>query len=150
MLFQTPDYIAVLHEMFHDVRIIPLDAHSHLSPGIRQLRGDSRGHWDGDTLVVETTNFDDQMLARQFEPPPGPNRRLVERFTRVDAGTLRYEYTMDDPETFTGPWTAVLPMKRTDEAIYEYACHEGNRSMVNILTGARVQEKAAASDESPQ
>ncbi len=104
------------------------------------MRGDSRGHWEGDTLVVETTNFTDQTTFAGS----GPNLRLVERFTLTNADTLHYEYTLDDPESFTKPWTVVLPMRQTEGPVYEYACHEGNRSMTVILEVARAQERAEA------
>ena len=143
-VFQTPDYVAIYHEMIHDVRIIPLDGpldgRPHLDGRIRQWRGDSRGHWDGDTLVVETTNFSAQTSFKGS----GPNMLLVERFTLTDADRLHYEYTIDDPESFTQPWTVVLPMRRTEGPVYEYACHEGNRSMTMILEMARAEERAEA------
>ncbi len=139
-LFQTPEYVAILNEMVHDARIIPLDGRSHLSPGIRQWMGDSRGRWEGDTLVVDTTNFTDQTMFKKS----GENLHVVERITRVDADTLRYEYTIDDPESFTRSWTAVFPMRKTEGPIFEYACHEGNYGMFNLLSGARAEEKAAA------
>ena len=139
-LFQTPEYVAILNEMVHDARIIPLDGRSHLPPGIRQWMGDSRGRWEGDTLVVDTTNFTDQTMFKGS----GENMRVVERFTRVGADTLRYEYTIDDPESFTTSWTAVFPMRKTEGPIFEYACHEGNYGMLNLLSGARAEEKAAA------
>ena len=120
--------------------IIPLDGRLHLDERIRQLRGDARGHWEGDTLVVETTNF----TAQSTFVGSGPNLRLVERFTRSDSHTLRYEFTLDDPESFTRPWTVVLPMRRSDGPVYEYACHEGNRSMTVILEVARAQERREA------
>ncbi len=147
-VFQTPKTVAIYHEMIHDVRIIaldrpldgPLDGRPHLDERIRQLRGDSRGRWEGETLVVETTNFTDQTTFFGS----GPNMRLIERFTLVDEDTLRYEYTIDDPESFVRPWTVVLPMQRSEGPVYEYACHEGNRSMTMILEVARAQERAEA------
>jgi hypothetical protein len=139
-LFQVPGYVVILNEMVHDARIVPLDGRPHLPENIRQWRGDSRGHWEGDTLVVERTNFTDKTSFRRS----GENMHLVERFTRIDADTLLYEYTMDDPESFTRSWTAVFPMRKTEAPIFEYACHEGNYSMSNLLAGARAQEKAAA------
>ena len=139
-MFQTPDYVAIHHEMIHDVRVIPLDGRPHLEERIRQLRGDSRGHWEGDTLVVETTNFSAQTSFRGS----GPNMLLVERFTLTDADSLHYEYTIDDPESFAKPWTVVLPLHRSEGPVYEYACHEGNRSMTVILEVARALERAEA------
>ena len=137
-LFQTPDYVVMYHEMIHDVRVIPLDGRPHIPEGIPQWRGDARGRWDGDTLVVETVNFHGQMTFLGS----GPELRLTERFTREDTDTLRYEFTIDDPASFSQSWSAVLPMKPTEGGIYEYACHEGNRGMVNILTFARIEELA--------
>jgi hypothetical protein len=138
-ILQTPGYVVILHEMIHDARIVPLDGRPHLSPRIRQWFGDSRARWDGETLVVDTTNFTDKVSFRGSTE----GLHLIERFTRVNADTVRYEFTIDDPATFTKKWTAAIPMARTDEQIYEYACHEGNYGIVNLLKGARVQEKAA-------
>ena len=139
-LFQTPEYVAILNEMVHDVRIIPLDGREHLPAHIRQWMGVSRGRWAGDTLVVETGNLTDQTMFKGS----GKNMRVTERFRRIDADTLQYEYSIDDPESFVRPWTAVFPMRLTEGPIYEYACHEGNYGMFNILSGARAEEKAAA------
>ncbi len=139
-LFQTPEHVAILHEMVHETRIIPLQVRSHLDSTIRQWLGDSRGRWEGNALVVETTNFGDKRSYRGSSM----GLTLVERFTRVDVDTLRYEVTVDDPETWTRPWTAALDMPPTDGQIYEYACHERNYGMENLLRGARVQERAAA------
>jgi hypothetical protein len=138
-ILQTPGYVVILHEMIHDARIIPLGAQPHLGPNIRQWFGDSRGRWEGDTLVVDTTNFTEKASYRGSTN----GLHLIERFTRVNADTVKYEFTIDDPTTFTKKWTASIPMSHTDEQIYEYACHEGNYGMVNLLSGARVQEKAA-------
>ena len=136
-LFQTPEYVAILTEMVHDARIVPMDGRPRLS--VRQWTGDSRGRWEGDTLVVETTNFKRETSL----PGSSANMRLTERFTRTDADTLLYEFTVDDPTIWTRPWTAVVPMSKNEEAIYEYACHEGNHAMIGILAGARADEKAA-------
>jgi hypothetical protein len=138
-ILQTPGYVAILHEMIHDARIIPLDRRPHIGQHIRQWFGDGRGRWEGDTLVVDTVNFTDKANFRGSTK----GMHLVERFTRIDADTVRYEFTIKDPTTFSREWTAAIPMTNTDEQIYEYACHEGNYGMVNLLTGARVQEKAA-------
>ena len=138
-LFQTPEYVAILNEMVHDVRIIALDGREHLPSRIRQWMGDSRGRWEGDTLVVDTANLTDQTMFKGS----GMNMRVTERFRRLDAGTLLYEYTIDDPESFARPWTAVFPMRMTEAPIFEYACHEGNYSMFNMLAGARAEEAAA-------
>ena len=148
-LFQTPDHVVVFTEMVHTARVVPLDGRPALNDGLRLWSGDSRGHWEGDTLVVETANFSDE---RRWIPlgsaPPGmastANMTLVERFTRVDADTLEYTFTVTDPETWTRPWTASMPMRRTDMPLFEYACHEGNYSMEGILAGTRAEEKAGA------
>ncbi len=142
-ILQTPGYVVILHEMIHDVRIIPLDGRPHISPAVRQWFGDSRGRWEGNTLVVNTTNFTDKVSFRGSTE----GLHLIERFTRTDGGTVKYEFTIDDPKTFTKKWTAAIPMTNTDEQIFEYACHEGNYGMVNLLTGARVQEKAGGEVE---
>jgi len=139
-IVQTPGYVAMLQEQIHEVRIIPLDGRPHLGDGIRQWLGDSRGHWEGKTLVVETTNFNHKTNYQAA----GGNRRVVERFTRVDADTLRYEFTVTDPTTWARSWTGEVPWQKTEGPIFEYACHEGNYGMTNLLNGARVQEKAAA------
>ena len=138
-ILQTPDYVVILIEMIHDVRIIPLDGRPHAPQSIRQWSGDSRGHWEGDTLVVNTTNFTNKTNYRGS----GENMRLTERFTRVAPDTLNYEFTVDDPASFTKPWTAAIPMMKTQGPIFEYACHEGNYGMTNLLSGARAEEKAA-------
>ena len=147
-VLQTPDHVVILNEMIHEARIVPLDRRPHLEPAIRQWMGDSRGRWDGDTLVVETTNFTDKTAS--FNPTiqsaagTGATLRLVERFTRTGAGTLRYEFTVHDPDTFTRPFTGVIPMTTADGPLFEYACHEGNYGMFNLLSGARVQEEQEA------
>ena len=156
-MFQTPDYVVLLAEMIHDVRIVPLDERPHLPPGVRQWLGDSRGHWEGNTLVVETTNFTDKIGS--FSPMAfnsdlgrftslalgtGEALRLFERFTRVDASTLMYEFTIDDPTTFSRSMTAQFPMNASDLPLYEYACHEGNYGLLNILAGAREEERVGA------
>jgi hypothetical protein len=136
-LFQNPQFVVILNEMVHDARIVPLDGRPHSS--IRQWKGDSRGHWEGDTLVVDTTNFKRETSL----PGSSANMHLVERFTRTGPDTLLYEFTVDDPTTWTRPWTAAVPMSKSEEPIYEYACHEGNYAMPSILAGARADEKAA-------
>ena len=135
-LFQTDDHVVILNEMVHDSRIIPLDGSAHLPDDVRQWMGDSRGRWDGNTLVVETRNFTDKTNFRGS----GRNMHLVERFTRVDADTLLYEYTITDPASFERPWSVRTAMKRSDAPVFEYACHEGNYGMLNLLTVARAQE----------
>jgi hypothetical protein len=136
-IVQTRDYVVIANEMIHDVRIVPLDGRPHLAAGMRRWQGDPRGHWDGDTLVVETTNFSDRTSFRGSDT----HLRLVERFRRVDAKTLDYQFTVDDASVFSRPWTASLPMTTSDGPIYEYACHEGNYAMTGILRGARAQEQ---------
>ncbi len=136
-LFQTPGYVVILNEMVHDARIIPLDGRAHGS--IRQWKGESRGRWEGNTLVVDTTNFKrETSLAGS-----SANTHLIERFTRTGANTLLYAFTVDDPAMWTRPWTAVIPMLKSEDPIYEYACHEGNYAMASVLAGARAEEKAA-------
>jgi hypothetical protein len=139
-IVQTPEYVVIFSEMMHDARIIPLASRPHLPPNVRQWFGDSRGHWEGKTLVVETTNFTDKTNFRGA----GPNMRLTERFTRLDPDTLLYQFTVDDPQSFERPWSGEIPMKRAPGPIFEYACHEGNYSLVNTLSAARAEEKAAA------
>ncbi len=139
-VYQTPGHVVIIAEMIHDARIIPLDGRSHLPKNVRQWMGDPVGRWEGDTLVVETTNFTDKTNYRGS----GENLRIVERFTRLADGILNYEVTVDDPTTFTKPWTAALPATRSDGEIYEYACHEANYGLEGILRGARAQEKVAA------
>ncbi len=138
-LFQTPDHVVLVTEMVHTARVVPLDGRPALSDDIRQWSGDSRGHWEGETLVVETSNFSDQRRWRGTTE----NMTLVERFTRIDADTLEYTFTVRDPQTWTSPWTASIPMRRSGSPMYEYACHEGNHSMDGILGGQRAQDKAA-------
>jgi hypothetical protein len=136
-IVQGPNNLSILVEMIHDARIIPTDGRPHLPSSVRQWLGDSRGHWEGDTLVVETTNFSPKTAFRGASE----NMRLTERFTRVDANTIMYEFTVNDPSSFTKPWTAQIPMKKTPEALLEYACHEGNYAMEGMLGGMRAEEK---------
>ncbi len=155
-VFQTPDHVVILNEMVHDPRIVPLDGRPHLPGDLRQWNGDARGSWEGDTLVIESTNFTD--LTPSYNPTvasamgTGEHLRLVERLTRVSADTLLYEYTVDDAVTFTRPFTVAIPMGLSDVPIFEYACHEGNYGLLNILRGAREDERAAAlaATEDPQ
>jgi hypothetical protein len=139
-IVQGPGYVTILVEMIHDARVIPLDGRPHVSGNVRQWMGDSRGHWEGNTLVVDTTNFTDKTRFRGADE----KMHLVERFTRVDPDTILYEFTVDDPTAFTRSWTAQIPMRRTASPVYEYACHEGNYAMAGMLAGARADEKAAA------
>ena len=144
-LFQTADHVVILNEMVHNARIIPLDGRPHLPSDLPQYVGDSRASWEGDTLIVETRNF----LGATSLRGSSANLHLVERFTRIDTDNLLYEFTVSDPTTWAGPWTAQVQMTRTDEPLYEYACHEGNYSMASSLSGARAMEarEAAASEE---
>ena len=136
-IFQIPGYVVILTEMIHNVRVIPLDDRPHIDDRVRLWNGDSRGHWDGETLVVETTNFKD---ALHFQGS-GSNRRVIERFTRIDAKTVDWQFTVDDETAWAQPWTAVLPFTRADGPLYEYACHERNYGMENLLRSARVVER---------
>ena len=139
-LFQTEDYVVILNEMIHDARIVPLDGSAHLSQQIQQWTGDSRGRWDGNTLVIETTNF---LRGTAFQSElTGPRLQLTERFTRVAPNILMYEVTVDDPTAYTRPWTYQIPMQQNDQALYEYACHEGNYGLYNILAAARDNPEA--------
>jgi len=137
---QTAQTFVILNEMVHDARVIPLDGRPHVPQNIRLWMGDSRGHWDGNTLVVDTTNFTNQTPFRGS----GPNLHLTERFTRMDAETLLYEFTVDDPESFARPWTAAIPSVRTTGPILEYACNEGNYGMTGLLSAARAEEKKSS------
>ena len=140
-VFQTADYVVLLNEMVHDVRIVPLNGRSHLPASIPQWTGNSRGHWEGDTLVVETTNF---LRETNFQRGrTSAYLTLTEQFTRVDADTLLYEVTVADPTTWTKPWTFAVPMRNSPDPVYEYACHEGNYGLYNILAGAAAEEPAA-------
>ncbi len=147
-VFQVPGFVVILNEMVNDVRIIPLDDRPAVSTQIRQWKGSSRGRWEGDTLVVETRNFRDLGTAH---PAPnmerlealGPNLHLVERFSRFDANTLLYQFTIDDPTAFTTPWSVEMTMTKTSDPLYEYACHEGNYGLSNILAGAQSEHRAA-------
>lgn len=141
-VFQTPEHVVLVNEMIHSARIIPLDGRPRLSSAIRQWSGDARGRWEGNTLVVETTNFAGIVSDFTNDRPAGPTARLIERFTRADADTLLYQFTIDDPSWYARPWTAEIDMIRSSQPLYEYACHEGNYSVPNILSGARAREKA--------
>ncbi len=154
-IVQAPNHVVLFTEMIHDARIVPIDDSAHLPAEVQRWSGDSRGHWDGDTLVVETTNFTDKtptfQLPLDLTDPSrngaagsGKNMKLTERFTLVGESRLVYEYTLDDPTTFTKPFTVAIPMRSTEEQIFEYACHEGNHAMVGMLRGARQLEKEAA------
>ena len=151
-LFQTPDLVVIYTEMVHTPRMVPLDGRAPLDPGIRLWSGDSRGRWEGNTLVVETANFNEK---RQWIPLTSggsgvtstENMTLVERFTRLDDDTLEYTFTVTDPDTWASDWTATMPMLRTEFPLFEYACHEGNYSMEGILSGHRADERRAAEQQ---
>jgi hypothetical protein len=144
-IVQTPGYVTILQEMIHEARIIPLDGRPHAPSEIRSFLGDSRGRWDGDTLIVETTNFRRNVDETSYNCCGGASENLsiVERFTIVDKDTIDYRYTVNDPTMFTRSWTVSLPMRRVDGPIYEYACHEGNVGMEGILRGGRDEDRRA-------
>jgi hypothetical protein len=139
-IVQTPQHVMILNEMIHDARIVPLDGRPQIPANVRQLLGSSRGRWEGETLVVETTHFTDKINYRGTTP----DMKLTERFTRVADDILLYEFTVDDPATFVRPWTAQITARKADALIYEFACHEGNEAMFGVLGGARAEEKKAA------
>jgi hypothetical protein len=139
-ILQTPGYVVIATERIHDARIVPLDGRPHAPSHIRLWNGDSRGRREGNTLVVDTTNFSSKTNFRGSSE----NLHLIERFTRVSPTTIQYEFTVEDPTTWTRPWTAMIPLKKTEDKIYEYACHEGNTGMEGVLSGARFQDAQAA------
>jgi hypothetical protein len=144
-ILQTRGYVVIMVEMIHDARIIPLDGRPHLGEGIRNWMGDSRGRWEGNTLVVETTNFNDKVREQSLIAfSSGQNLRFVERFTRTGEDTIDYQFTVTDPSVYTAPWSASVPMARFEGPIFEYACHEGNYGLGGILRGARMDDKLAA------
>ena len=138
-IVQSPGQVAIVHELGHEVRLIPIDRREHVGHNLRQWLGDSRGHWEGDTLVIETTNFSPKSNFQGSTT----NLHLVERFRRVSPKTLNYEFTVTDASIWTRPWTVMIPLKGTNDQIYEYACHEGNTGMEGILSGHRAEEQAA-------
>jgi hypothetical protein len=141
-IVQQPGYVMILVEMIHDVRIIPLDGRPHLPQNVRQWSGSYVGHWEGETLVVESTNFTDKTRFQGSSE----NMKLIERFTRVAEDTIRYQFTVEDPATWTRPWSAEMPMKKTIGPLFEHACHEGNYGLYNTLAGARAEEKRAGEE----
>ena len=149
-IVQAPGYVVIRNEMIHETRVIPLDGRPHVSPNIRTYLGDSRGHWEGDTLVIDTTNFNDKTsIGSNGVAYNGEGGRtsdalhVTERLTRTDANTIEYRITIDDPKTWTAPWTLSIPLQRDDKYDFlEYACHEGNYALKDILSGARIQEAA--------
>ena len=136
-IYQTRNYVMILSEMIHEARIIPLDGRAHMPSSVRKWTGDSIGHWEGDTLVIDTNNFTGKTGFRGSDE----NLHVIERLTRVGPEEIDYRFTIDDPTTFTRPWTGELPLVSSSSPIYEYACHEGNYALVDILKGARAQEK---------
>jgi hypothetical protein len=151
-ILQEPGYVVIRNEMIHEARLIPLDGRPHVGTDIKTYMGDSRGHWEGNTLVVETANFNGRtpIGANLFTGPQagGPKLRIVERFTRTSPDQLDYDATIEDPDWWTRPWTIHYPYKRDPKyTIEEYACHEANYGLLNILAGARAQEKEAAAKE---
>ena len=142
-IVQGSNSVVIMTEMIHDARIIPLDGHPHLPPNIQNWLGDARGHWEGDTLVVDTTNFKPGV----FRNVSTEKLHVVERFTRTGPDTLQWQLTIDDPGAWTKPWTAMIPLKPSKKAVYEYACHEGNYGLESILAGARREDKAAETAE---
>ena len=145
---QTLSHAVILQELIHDARVIPLDGRPHLDESIRQWHGDSRGHWDGDTPVIETKNYSPKTGFVLSAGAASVNLRVVARFSRADADTLRYKVTFGDETKWTSPWTALIFMEKTDDAVSEYACHEGNFVMAGMLAGARAEEAAAAEEAS--
>jgi hypothetical protein len=145
-IVQNHDFVTILSEMPHAVRTIPMDGRPHLPQNVRQWQGDPRGHWEGDTLVVDTTNFavsDQSRFGIFYDGMSDQNLHITERFTRTDPDTIMYRATIDDPTVYTKPWTIEVSMNKRDYTMYEYACHEGNYAMTDILAGARVEEKKA-------
>ena len=146
-IVQTPEYISILAEMGNQVRVIPLDGRPHLPGNVQAWMGDSRGHWEADTLVVETVNFrfnDRSRFGVQYDGMTDKNLRIIERFTRTSPGSILYRATIDDPTVYTKPWTMEVSLEKSEGPVYEYACHEGNYGLAGVLAGERAQEKIAA------
>ena len=146
-IIQSPGYVAIVNEMIHETRVVPLDGRAHVGSSIKMWLGDSRGHWDGDTLVVETTNFTDRtgVGVNGGGQRHSEALKITELYTRIADDVIDYRMTIDDPQTWTAPWTMQFPLKRDDAyGMFEYACHEGNLAMFNILSGARADDRAAA------
>ena len=139
-IVQTTGYVVILMEMAHDARIIPLDGRPHPPSMVHQWMGDSRGHWEGDTLVVDTTNY----APQGFQAASSVKLHVVERFTRTGPENIKYEFTIDDPDTWTRPWSVMIPLRHSPDKLFEYACHEGNTGLEGILTGARADEERAS------
>ena len=141
-IMQAPQSVVFMTEMIHDARVIPTDGSPHLPASIRQWMGDSRGHWEGDKLVIDRTNY----KPRAFMSLSTEKLHVIERFSRTGPDTLQYEITIDDPGTWTKPWSLMIPLRRSSNPVYEYACHEGNKGLLGILAGARTDEAAATND----
>jgi len=139
-IVQAPGYVVILQEMMYEARIIPLDGRPHLDPKVRAYMGDARAHWDGNTLVIDTTNF----FGKDDFHGADENLRVTERLTRMAADSIRYEFTVDDPTAFARPWSGEIPFMKSEEGIFDYECNEGNYAMIDILAGARAEEKRAA------
>jgi hypothetical protein len=152
-IFQTPGYVVIFSEMIHDTRVIPIDGRPHIPDRVRQWNGDSRGHWEGNTLVVDTTNFNGGGMFAEYKPiifvPESESAHIVERFTRTDEKTINYEVTVDDPKSFTASWKVAMPLSLDNTyRMFEYACHEGNQNYMEINLGAgRLQDKEAQEKE---
>jgi len=155
-IIQAPGQFVIFYEMIHEARIIPIDGRPHLPSSIKQWNGDSRGHWEGNTLVVDTTNYNDKgwiatsaATGRIKGIPQSEALHVVERFTRVDRDTINYEVTIDDPKYYTKPWKVAVPLNRDPQyQIFEYACQEGNHAVENVLSGGRAQEQAGKGTKS--
>jgi hypothetical protein len=145
-IVQGPGYVVILQEMMYEARVIPLNGRPHAPQNVRGYMGDARGRWEGDTLVIDTTNF----IGKSDFLGADENLHLVERLTRMDANTILYRFTVDDPTAFTKPWSAEIPMRKTQEGIFNYECHEGNYTMTDILAGARAADKKAAEQAAKQ
>jgi hypothetical protein len=149
-IVQSPGYVTIVNEMVHEARVVPLDGRPHLRPAIRHYMGDSRGRWDGDTLVVETTNFADRMGVGINGTGASEGLKITERFTRTSPTTLSYSMTIDDPNTWSAPFTLQYPLNRDDRyGMFEYACHEGNYALQNILRGARAGAREPGTAPAP-
>jgi hypothetical protein len=150
-ILQGPGYVAIIYEMIHEARVIPIDGRPHVGPAIRMWNGDSRGRWEGNTLVVDISNYNDKgsvatnvATQRVRAIPQSEALHVVERFTRVDENTINYDVVIEDPKVFTAPWKVAMPLQREpDYQIFEYACHEGNRAVPNTLSAGRARDKAA-------
>ncbi len=159
-IHQAPGYVVIRHEILHEMRIIPLDGRPHLDPKITSYLGDSRGHWEGDTLVVETTNFNGRTTATNPGTPGSPplnnvptseQMKIVERFTRTAPDTLQYEATVDDPVVFTAPWKVAMPLHfEPDYQMFEYSCHDGNYALPNLITGSQAELQRLLQSREPQ